>query len=152
SECSIRRTLRDRNARREGARGTLERQVSAPLGVPRPPYRHVNSGRVLAVLAATELLAMSPWFSASAVAPALLQHWHFGPEESAWLTISVQLGFVSGAFVSAAFSLADIWSATRLVAVCSWLAGAATLGVILAPGPRTVVVLRALTGVALAGV
>ena len=95
---------------------------------------------------------MSPWFSASAVAPALVQHWQLGPRESAWLTISVQLGFVVGALASAIVTLSDLWSATRLVAVCSWLAGGATLGVILAPGPRAAIVLRALTGAALAGV
>ncbi|HUL49732.1 MAG TPA: MFS transporter [Gemmatimonadales bacterium] len=108
--------------------------------------------RVLALLAAAELLAMSPWFSASAVAPALVQHWHLGPRESASLTISVQLGFVFGALVSAIFTLSDLWSPTRLVAVCAWIAGAATLGVILAPGPETAIALRAVTGAALAGV
>jgi MFS family permease len=112
----------------------------------------VTPRRALTLLAAAELLAMSPWFSASAVAPALVQHWQLGPRDSAWLTISVQLGFVVGALVSALFTLSDLWSPTRLVAGCAWLAGVATLGVILAPGPLAAITLRALTGAALAGV
>ena len=52
--------------------------------------------RVLAVLAAAELLAMAPWFSASAVAPTLARLWRLSPTGAAWLTISVQLGFVAG--------------------------------------------------------
>jgi len=115
----------------------------------------VNStrpGRVLALLSAAELLAMAPWFSASAVAPALAGAWSLSPAGSAWLTISVQLGFVVGALVSAALTLADIWSARRLVAGAAALAAAATAGVALAPGPELGIALRVLTGAALAGV
>ena len=72
--------------------------------------------RVLAVLAIAELLAMAPWFSASAVAPTLARVWQLSPAGSAWLTISVQLGFVAGALISAIFTLADRLSARRLVA------------------------------------
>ena len=63
--------------------------------------------RVLAVLATAELLAMAPWFSASAVAPTLTRVWHLSPAGTAWLTISVQLGFVAGALMSAVLTLAD---------------------------------------------
>ncbi len=86
-------------------------------------------GRVLGVLAIAELLAMAPWFSASAVAPTLARVWHLSPAGTSWLTISVQLGFVAGALVSAIFTLADRFSARRLVAGCAALAAAATIGV-----------------------
>ncbi|MGH7605938.1 MAG: MFS transporter, partial [Gemmatimonadales bacterium] len=109
-------------------------------------------GRVLAILAVAELLAMAPWFSASAVAPTLARQWTLSATGSAWLTISVQLGFVAGALVSAMLILADRWSARRLVAGSAVLAAAATFGVALAPGPRTGVAFRLLTGAALAGV
>ncbi len=95
---------------------------------------------------------MAPWFSASAVAPALAGAWSLSPTGTAWLTISVQLGFVVGALVSAALTLADIWSARRLVAGAAALAAAATAGVALAPGPELGIALRVLTGAALAGV
>ena len=108
--------------------------------------------RVLGVLAAAELLAMAPWFSASAVAPTLTRVWQLSPAGTAWLTISVQLGFVAGALVSAVLTLADRWSARRLVAGSAALAAVATACVALAPGPRVGIACRMLTGAALAGV
>jgi MFS family permease len=112
----------------------------------------VTPKHVLAILAAAELLAMAPWFSASAVAPSLARVWGLSPAATAWLTISVQLGFVGGALVSAILTLADRWSARRLVAGSAALAAAATVGVALAPSPELGVACRLLTGAALAGV
>ena len=89
----------------------------------------MTAGRVLAILATAELCAMAPWFSASAVAPTLAQLWHLGTAGTAGLTVSVQLGFVVGALVSAMLTLADVWSARRLVAGSAILAGLATVGV-----------------------
>jgi hypothetical protein len=54
-------------------------------------------------LAMAEFLAMSLWFSASAVTPALTQAWNLEAGGVAWLTMSVQIGFVGGAFLSALF-------------------------------------------------
>jgi len=107
---------------------------------------------VLTVLALAELLAMAPWFSASAVAPALVRVWQLSPATTAWLTISVQLGFVAGALVSAALTLADRLSARRLVAGSALIAATATLGVAAATGITLGIVCRLLTGAALAGV
>lgn len=112
----------------------------------------MTSRRVLAILAAAELLAMAPWFSASAVAPSLARVWQLSPAGTAWLTISVQLGFVAGALVSAILTLADRWSARRLVLGSAAIAALATLGVAVAPGYRVGMVCRLLTGAALAGV
>ena len=81
----------------------------------------MSARRVLAVLAASELCGMAPWFSASAVAPALSRVWRLDTAGGAWLTISVQLGFVVGALVSALLTLSDRWSARRLVAGSAWL-------------------------------
>jgi len=105
---------------------------------------------VLALLATAELLAMAPWFSASAVAPALVAHWHLGPAAAAWLTITVQLGFVAGALTSAVFTISDLLSARRLIAVAATVAALATAAVAFAPGPASGVALRVVTGAALA--
>lgn len=98
------------------------------------------------------VLAMAPWFSASAVAPALAARWALSPSGAAWLTISVQLGFVAGALTSAILTLSDRWSARRVVAGAAALAGLATLGVVVAAGAPAAVVFRFVTGAALAGV
>src|SRR5207245_3558796 len=94
----------------------------------------------------------APWFSASAVAPTLSRLWQLGPAGAAWLTISVQLGFVVGALVSAMLTLSDIWSARRLVQASAVVAGLATLGVAIAPTRVVGIALRLVTGAALAGV
>jgi MFS family permease len=113
---------------------------------------HPAQRQVLLVLATAELLAMAPWFSASSVSPTLTRLWALSPGATAWLTISVQLGFVIGALVSAMLILADRLSARRLIAGSAMLAAAATLGVALAPGVRVAIACRILTGAALAGV
>src|SRR2546421_232644 len=89
---------------------------------------------------------------AQAAAAALSRVGRLDTAGGAWLTISVQLGFVAGALGSALLTLSDRWSARRLIAGCAWLAGLATLGVAFAPGPGGGIALRMLTGAALAGV
>ena len=108
--------------------------------------------RVLAVLAVAQLCGMAPWFSASAVAPALTAAWRLGPSGTAWLTISVQLGFVAGALVSATLTLSDRWSARRLAAAASLGAAVATLAVAFSRGAAAGIAARIATGAALAGV
>ena len=107
--------------------------------------------RNLSLLAVAELAAMTLWFSASAVVPQLEREWALGEGAKAWLTISVQIGFVVGALASAVLNIADRVSPTRLVAA-SAVAGAILNAAIPLAGPGTAIVLRVLTGVALAGV
>ncbi len=113
----------------------------------------MSKQRALYLISLTEFLAMSVWFSASAVVPALTGAWSLTASGQAWLTMSVHLGFVAGAFVSAVLNLADRIPARRLFSVSSLLAGAATL---LIPasgaGPTAAIILRFLTGLFLAGV
>src|SRR5688572_15740787 len=52
-------------------------------------------------LSLATLLAMATWFSASAVVPALTAAWDLDEAGRAWLTMSVQAGFVVGALGSA---------------------------------------------------
>ena len=111
----------------------------------------MTPSRALTILSVAELCAMAPWFSASAVSGTLAHLWSLTPAGTAWLTVSVQLGFVAGAFVSSALALADLWSARRLFAWSAVLAGLATLAVTVAPGANAAFALRFLTGAALAG-
>ena len=72
--------------------------------------------RQLGVLSLAELLALSLWFSASAVLPALQQEWNLGAAGSAGLVIAVQLGFIAGTLASALGNLPDVWSPRSLMA------------------------------------
>jgi MFS family permease len=107
----------------------------------------------LLLLALAELLAMGVWFSASAIVPALTVAWNLDDGGRAWLTMSVQLGFVAGAFGSALLNLADRIPARRLFAVSALLAAVATALIpLFAAGLALALPLRFLTGLFLAGV
>ncbi|UCG89473.1 MAG: MFS transporter [Gemmatimonadota bacterium] len=59
---------------------------------------------------------MSPWFSATAVVPALMEQWSITSGQAAWLTMTVQGGFVIGALLSALLNLPDLWEPRRVFA------------------------------------
>ena len=71
--------------------------------------------RALLCLSIAELLALSPWFGASAVLHALTREWALGDAGKAGLTIAVQLGFILGTFVSALGNLPDVWPPRALM-------------------------------------
>ncbi|MFJ8925578.1 nitrate/nitrite transporter [Streptomyces sp. NPDC102364] len=112
----------------------------------------MGSGVALAVVAVSTLLSMSVWFSASFVLPQLKEEWGLSPGSGALLTVAVQLGFVVGAVSSAMSGLADR-VANRFL-MCGGAVGAAVanLGVLLADGLWSAVVLRLVTGFFLAAV
>jgi MFS family permease len=109
--------------------------------------------RILVVLSIAELLAMGLWFSASAVAPTLAAEWHLSGSGEAWLTMSVQIGFVIGAFLIALFTLSDVINARYVFSFGAFI-GAIFNGAIglFVTSVEPAIVLRFLTGVCLAGV
>lgn len=109
--------------------------------------------RTLLWLALAELLVMSVWFSASAIIPALTVTWRLNEAGQAWLTMSVQIGYVIGALGSAVLNLADRIPARRLFSSSAFIAGLATLVIpMFGMGPTMVLILRFITGMSLAGV
>ncbi len=114
-----------------------------------------NAGKrqTLILLSIVELLGMSLWFSASAVVPELTREWSLTSGQQAWMTMSVQIGFVAGAFLSAVLNLADRYDAPRMIAVSALLGGLFNLAIpLFATGPDSAIGLRFLTGAMLAGV
>ena len=109
--------------------------------------------RTMVLLSIAELLGMAVWFSASAVVASLAQAWSLDDSGRAWLTMSVQGGFVIGALISSLLNLADVLPAPRLIAVSSFLAAFSTFLIpVFAKGLASALLLRALTGIFLAGV
>jgi MFS family permease len=108
--------------------------------------------RNVALLALVEVLAMSLWFSASAVLPQLTADWALDSGQQSWMTMSVQIGFVIGAVLSAALNLGDRIPATRLMAGTAFLGAAFNAAIPLLNDPELTVWLRLGTGIALAGV
>jgi len=108
--------------------------------------------RQLALLSLAELLALSLWFSASAVLPALSREWSLGDGGRAGLTIAVQAGFIVGTLASALGNLPDVWSARRLLAASAVLGAAANAALALAVERlEPALALRFVTGMAMAG-
>ena len=96
---------------------------------------------------------MTLWFSASAVTPQMTAAWGLSSSQNAWLTMSVQLGFVVGALASSLMNLPDRWRAERVFAISAIIGAACNAGITIGdPGSASVLGLRFLTGVALAGV
>lgn len=107
---------------------------------------------MLALLAAAELLGMSPWFTGSAAAPELADRWALTSAQVGWLSTTVQLGFVLGTAIAAVLNLADIVPARRYFAWAATLGAAANLALVWAPDYATALATRALTGFCMAGV
>jgi MFS family permease len=108
--------------------------------------RPLGQWRALALLSVTLVLAMTTWFSATAVIPQLRSEWSLSTSAGAWLTIAVQLGFVAGALVSSLLSLSDLVSPRRLILAGSMGAAVANILLLLADGPSLGVPLRFATG------
>ncbi|HUF56477.1 MAG TPA: MFS transporter [Thermohalobaculum sp.] len=107
----------------------------------------------IAVIALAQVAALSLWFSATAVIPALEAERALDPGTASWFTGAVQLGFVAGTLASAALGLADRLDPRRLF-MASAASGAAANALIVAldPASAAAIALRFLTGVAMAGV
>ena len=108
--------------------------------------------RMLALIALAELLGMSVWFAANAVAPQLAEQWSLSPSEAGWLSTVVQLGFVVGTAMAAVLNLADTLPSRWYFAGAATVAAAANAALLIAPSFRWALVCRLLTGVSLAGV
>lgn len=106
------------------------------------------------LIALGQLLALSLWFSASAVGPQLREIWQLSTGQVAGLTIAVQIGFVIGALSSSILNVADIVPSRRLFFLAALGGAVVNLG-LLAIRPETTgvgLLLRFFTGVLLAGV
>jgi MFS family permease len=108
--------------------------------------------RMLIWIALAEFLAMTLWFSATAVTPALVSAFTMTPGEAAWLTMAVQAGFVAGTLVTAIFNLPDVINARHLFALGCVIGAAANAGVTGSSTAAGAIALRLITGVALAWV
>jgi MFS family permease len=107
---------------------------------------------MLALLAGAQLLGMSLWFTASAVAPQLAAAWGLSTAQAGWLTTTVQIGFVVGTALAATLNLADLIPDRAYFTGAALLGAAANAALLVAPGYEAALVLRFLTGFFLAAV
>jgi len=112
----------------------------------------VEKWRNLVLLMMAEILIFGLWFSASAILPQLTEEWHLTGGDQSWMTMSVQVGFVAGALLSALLNLPDRIPANRLIAVSALIGAVANAGIaFLNHAPALALLLRFATGMGLAG-
>lgn len=113
----------------------------------------VGKWSILLLLSLAVLLVMGVWFSASAVLPSLTKAWGLGDSGRAWLTMSVQAGFVAGSLVSVLLNLADRVPARQLFTISAFLAALSTAAIAaFVDSLPPALVLRFLTGMCMVGV
>jgi len=105
---------------------------------------------MLLLVAAGQFFGMTLWFSATAAAPAIAAELALTRAGTAWLTMAVQAGFVAGTLASALLSLADVLNPRRLFALGCVAGAAANAAIPLAGSATLVILLRMITGAALA--
>lgn len=117
------------------------------------PRQHATIRIQQAMVALVQVLALTTWFSASAVVPALQREWGITNRGAVWVTSSTQVGFVVGAVASSVTNLADRIYAPRLLAGCAAAAAVCTAAIaVYSHSLASAVPLRFTTGVFLAGV
>jgi hypothetical protein len=85
----------------------------------------LTSRRALFLLSLAQLLAMSLWFTGTAVIPQITTLWHSGLALGSWLTIAVQIGFSVGAITFALFNIPDVFSPIKVLVVSAIAAAGA---------------------------
>ena len=112
-----------------------------------------SKGWSIAVIALCQVAAMSLWFSASAVLPALVTEFRLSAFMQAALTSAVQVGFVVGCIASALMGLADRLDPRRLFAASALVGAIANAAFLLVdPSSPAALALRAVTGISMAGI
>jgi MFS family permease len=120
-----------------------------------PAIRRVVTPRgALAAIASAQLLALTLWFSASAVAPTLQDIWMLSEGATSGLTLAVQIGFVIGALGLSIAGIPDRFNSRHIVVVSAVVGAIANAALVLVDSDLLwlALLLRLLTGAALAGV
>ena len=105
---------------------------------------------MLGVVSLAQFLGMTLWFSATAVAPLLIDQFEISPDHAAWLTMAVQAGFVAGTLLSAVSNIADVFNPRVLMFIGSLVGACANAAVLVAPSGSAVIAMRFVTGASLA--
>ncbi|AXF57569.1 MFS transporter [Salicibibacter kimchii] len=111
-----------------------------------------NRWFALSLIATAVLFTLTLWFSASVISVELREQWSLTTFSETWLSAAVPGGFVIGAFISAYFGLADRFNTRKFFAVSALIGGLLNLLLIWVDHAALGIVIRMLTGMALAGV
>jgi MFS family permease len=113
---------------------------------------HGTARKVLPVIILSQFLCTSLWFGSNAVLPDLTLALQLKSSALAAITISVQLGFISGTLVYALFTIADRHHSSLVFFLSAVAAALCNAGIILNTELNVILVLRFFTGFFLAGI
>ena len=101
--------------------------------------------RALILVSVAMLLSLSAWMTATSVSSELQAQWGLSSSQVAFLTTTVQLGFVVGTAIAALLNLADLVPSRILFGSSAALAAAANAVLLLAPSYHSALLARFLT-------
>jgi len=109
--------------------------------------------RILPIIILTVFMGTCPWFAGNAVLEDLQRLWSLSPDARAYVTSSVQLGFIIGTLLFAVLTVSDMFSPRRVFLICALLVASSNAGIfVFADGFTSLMVFRFLTGFFLAGI
>ncbi|MEM8569765.1 MAG: MFS transporter [Pseudomonadota bacterium] len=112
-----------------------------------------GKAKSVCLIAAVEVMTMSVWFVSAAILPDLIAEADLKPAAAAALSSAVQIGFVVGAISLALHGTPDRYDPRKVVAVSAIIGSVANLALLVTPpGGIAQILLRAVTGVCLAGI
>lgn len=116
-----------------------------------------EKNRAILLLIIAQVLALSLWFSGTAVMPGLRAAFHLNDFGVTAMTSAVQVGFILGTLLSASLGLADRLDPRRYFAVAATIAAVANAALLLplqdAPLAQTLAIgARLVTGICMAGI
>ena len=124
---------------------------ASPPGLVRPKPQ--SKGSALTLLILCEVLALSLWFSSTAVIPSLKAEYGLDDGSASLISSMVSVGFVIGTLISASLGLADRLPPVRFFAVSALLAAVANAAIIFVdPTSWAVPALRLVVGLSMAGI
>lgn len=117
-------------------------------------YSHMKRpSYILPTIIFSQFTGTSLWFAGNAIVSDLQRDWGLAEQSVAYVTSSVQLGFIAGTLVFAFLAIADRYSPRWVFFWCSVAGAAANIALLLASeGLQALLFLRFITGFFLAGI
>lgn len=119
----------------------------------KPGEPMTRSAHILPVIVFSQFAGASLWFSGNAVIHDLQPAWDLNEQSLAYVTSSVQLGFIGGTLLFALLAVSDRFSPCKLFFCCALAGALANISLLLVPQSlATMLLTRFATGFFLAGI
>ena len=108
---------------------------------------------ILPIIVFAQFAGTSLWFAGNAMLPQVQEIWSLPKSSIASITSAVMLGFITGTFLFAFFSISDRFKPTLIFLMCSFLGAACNVGILFLENTYfNLILLRFITGIFIAGI